>query len=176
MRVLAYDEKDGRLDVMVTDRRYEFFDVSRSAYEALVAAAEPLTYFNAAIWNQFEHRTHWQSLEELLRYLEDFYFEPPVTASSHRLDEDTPLHVACVWGDVGAVDLLLRAGADPNAAGDLHCTPLYDAVAFGHVRCAEMLLKAGASPDATNELNTTPRKTALEQEDSRMRELLASAP
>jgi ankyrin repeat protein len=172
MQILGYDEQDGRLQVILSNiGRADFFDIPRSMYKDLTASASPIEYFNATIWNKgFEHRTYWSSVEALLKYLEEnFYFDPPtVTITSRGADHDTPLHFACVWGDVGAVELLLEAGADPDAAGDLDCTPLYYAVRSGFVRCTARLLKAGASPDAYNELNYTPRKKALENGNPKM--------
>jgi hypothetical protein len=163
MQVLSYDRVSGTLDVALTSR-HEFFDIPATLYDAMMTAESPLNYFNAHIWNKgFEHRTHWPSLRHLLRYMEEYMsFEPPVTVDSKWPESDTPLHVACIWGDVQAVDLLLVGGANPNARGDLSCTPLYYAVAFEHVRCAERLIEAGATADDENELGTSARKRALE--------------
>jgi hypothetical protein len=172
MEILGYDEQDGRLQVVLTNvGRADFFDIPRSMYNELTASESPLDYFNSNIWNQgFEHRAYWQSVEALLKYLEDnFYWEPPaVTITSRSPEDDTPLHFACVWGDLGAVELLLEAGAEPNAGGDLDSTPLHFAVSFGFVRCAARLLQAGASADAYNELNSTPRNRALESGNPKM--------
>jgi ankyrin repeat protein len=172
MQILGYDERDAQLQVVLPDgNRTDYFDIPRSMYEDLTASESPIEYFNANIWNKkFEHRTYWRSLEALLKYLEEnFYFDPPtVTITSRAADDDTPMHFACIWGDLGAVELLLEAGADPDPPEALDCTPLYFAVSFGFVRCAARLLQSGASPDAYNELNTTPRKRALESGNPKM--------
>jgi ankyrin repeat protein len=177
MQFTDYDEFNEQLKIVVPGvRRHDFFDVPRHIYDALLASPNQPQYFNSNIWNRFEHRTYWRSLDELFDHLiECFLFEPPVTVATHRSDADTPLHVACIWGDLGAVELLLESGADPDAAGDLGCTPLYHAVNFGFVRCAGRLLQAGASPDALNELNTTPRGKALEEENPKMVALFSNA-
>jgi hypothetical protein len=95
-------------------------------HEALIGSESKIEYFNGNIWNKgFEHRTYWGNLEVLLKYLQNnFYFEPPaVTITSRSPEDDSPLHFACVWGDLGAVNMPLEAGAEPDAAGDVDCTP-----------------------------------------------------
>ena len=165
-QIVSYDEQEGRLQVVLPGgARVDYFEIPRSLYENLVASQSPLETFNAKIWNQgFEHRRYWANVEHLLKYLEDnFYFEPPtVTLSSRSPGDDTPRHFACVWGDVGAVEILLEAGAEVDASGDLGCTPLYESAYRGFVRCTARLLQAGASADASNELNSTPRAAALQ--------------
>src|SRR6266576_4847667 len=103
---LGYDKGTLRLDVEVPGaHRYEFYDVPRSLYEEMLASQAPTDYFNSHIWNRFEHKTYWRDLDDLLEYLrEDLFFELDVTVHTQRGDGDTPLHVACVWGDVGAVE------------------------------------------------------------------------
>ena len=177
-RFLGYDKNTLRLDVEVTGaHRYEFYDIPHSLYEEMLASQDQAEYFNSHIWNRFEHKTYWRDLEQLFDYLREdlFFFASHVTVDTQQADGDTPLHVACVWGDVRAVELLLEGGANPNTPGDLSCTPLYNAVCFGHVRCAELLLRAGALPDAANELNTTPKRKALESGNPRMVALFSPA-
>ena len=83
-------------------------------------------------------------------------------------DGDTPLHVAALWGDRHAVRMLLDAGADVNAKGDMGCTPLYFAVMNHHVDVAETLLAHGANPDAASELGFTPRRLAEKNTNKQM--------
>lgn len=134
MQILGHDEPERRLEVVLPNsNRVDYFDVPRSMYEDLIASESPLEYFNANIWNKkFEHRTYWQSLEALLKYLEEnFYFDPPtVTITSRAAGDDTPMHFASIWGDLGAVEMLLDAGAAPDALEVLDCTPLYFAASF----------------------------------------------
>ena len=65
----------------------------------------------------------------------------------------TPLTAAAERGDLAAVDLLLRAGADPNAAlalsssADTGKTPLWFAVAGARADIVERLLAAHADPN-----------------------------
>jgi len=171
MRILSYDHGSQTLVVELSKRQqYEVFEVPVSIFEALQRSAPLLDYFNAHIWgSKFEHNSHWQSLQSLLEYMgEHMDFDPPVGVQSTLLDDDTPLHVACVWGDVGAVDLLIEGGADVNARGDLGTTPLYNAVSFGWVRCVDRLLKAGATADDPNELEHTAREMAFKSDDPRL--------
>ena len=163
MQILSYDDTSQTLLVELTDfPHYEVFDVPSSKVDELRKSNSPQNYFNDHIWgNKFEHDSHWPSLQILLEYLgENMMFEPPVTVQSTQ-GGDTPLHVACVWGDISAIELLLSGGADINARGDMGTTPLFNAVSFGRVRSTERLLKAGASADDSNEFAITTRERAL---------------
>ncbi len=117
---------------------------------------------------------HDQTLGQYLQSLSDILFaeragEPgPVTIHSRRSDGDTPLHIAAFAGNRHAVTLLLEAGADVNAKGDLSTSPLYCAVSAQHVQVAERLLQYGADPDAQNELGYTPRTLAKQKGDKAM--------
>jgi ankyrin repeat protein len=64
--------------------------------------------------------------------------------------------------------ILLDAGADVNANGDMGASPLYFAVMRGHVQVAELLLQNGANPDASNELGFTPRSLAKHKQNKAM--------
>ena len=178
MQVLSYDPIEGELRVLSpSGNRHDFFDVPSALYERMRSSPSETAFFDANIWNKFEYRTHWRSIDDLFEYLvEHFSFQEPVTVGSHWGDHDTPLHITCIWGDLGAVELLLRNGAEPDRPGDEGCTPLYNAVSFGFVRCARCLLAAGASPDATNRLDTTPREEALDSGNHKMVELFTESP
>ena len=172
----SYDPSTGTLDVTFSDGvRHEMFDVPAELYAGLQQSESPTDFFDTHLWNQgFEHKTHWRDLSDLLRYMEEHMnFEAPCTVRSIWL-EDTPLHTACVWGDVEAVRLLVESGADVNARGDLGTTPLYDAVTFGHARCATLLLLVGATVNDRNELNCTARERALRSDNPLMRALFSN--
>jgi hypothetical protein len=160
MRILSYDSESGTLRLELPGfPLYEVFDVPTEIFAALNETESQKSYFNENIWgNNFEHNSHWPSLEALLEYMgEHMTFFPPVTVHSTRGDDDTPLHVACVWGDISAIDLLLAGGANVNARGDLATRPLYNAVSFERIRSVERLLKAGATTNDSNELCFTAR-------------------
>ena len=175
MRVLSYDEASGTLQVELLPSipRYDVFDVPKVTVQQLENAADSQAFFNDHIWgNNFEHDRHWPDLPTLLDYMgEHMLFDRPVSVYSTRGDDDTPLHVACVWGDLTAIDLLLAAGANVNARGDEGCTPLYNAVSFERIRSVERLLRAGATADDPNKLKCTARQAALRSKNPRLRAL-----
>jgi len=68
------------------------------------------------------------------------------TTMSHQVDDE--LCEASARGDVGEIELLVAAGADPNAfEGTDQMTPLQTAALNGHVAAIAVLLKAGAHVD-----------------------------
>src|SRR6478735_7147412 len=60
-----------------------------------------------------------------------------------RTDGSTALHWAVYWDDTAAVDLLLKAGADPQAKTRLGMTPLFLAAESGSPAVVAKLLAAG---------------------------------
>ena len=61
-------------------------------------------------------------------------------------DGSTALLWAAHWNDLATAGLLIRAGADANAANDFRMTPLSQACTNGSARFIELLLNAGANP------------------------------
>ncbi len=68
---------------------------------------------------------------------------------------DRPLHYVAHRGNAHCVRLLLEAGADPNAKGEMEVSPLYWAVSQGNFEVARLLLEAGAGIDHMNELGSS---------------------
>ena len=64
-------------------------------------------------------------------------------------DGATALHWAVYWDEQETAELLIRAGAAPNAANDYEVTPLWLACANASGAMVERLLAAGADPRAT---------------------------
>src|SRR5215467_6214041 len=62
-------------------------------------------------------------------------------------DGSTALLWAAHWDAVETADLLIRAGADPNAANDFQMNPLSQACTNGSAALVGLLLKAGANPN-----------------------------
>ncbi|HTK83958.1 MAG TPA: ankyrin repeat domain-containing protein [Patescibacteria group bacterium] len=83
-----------------------------------------------------------------------------IDVDAKACDGDTPLHLAAHWGDRKAIKLLLEAGAELDALGDMGCTPLYRAVMKNNIQVAEFLFSAGANPDLVSELGFSPRTLA----------------
>jgi ankyrin repeat protein len=68
-----------------------------------------------------------------------------------------------IWReDVEAVRVLLTAGADPNAIGDMSETPLHVACRVANPAIVEALLAAGARTDLRGEFDVTPAEIAQE--------------
>lgn len=107
---------------------------------------------------------HSPELEAFLVSVSDVLFphlDPhPVDVMARSSDGDTPLHVAALRGDCYGIRLLLAAGAEVDAIGDMGCTPLYFAVMEGKIDAARLLLAAGADPDIVSELDFSPLSLA----------------
>tara|TARA_B100000745_G_C20141947_1_gene391523 strand:+ start:592 stop:1143 length:552 start_codon:yes stop_codon:yes gene_type:complete len=175
MNIISYDINSGTLVVefpgdLANDRIHEFYEIPVHVFHSLRDSSNPQAYFNENIWgNKYEKRVHWSDLSSLMKYIEEnMCFKPPVSVNSCDYDGDTPLHVATVWGDTGAVELLIENGADVNAKGDMGCTPLYNAISFGHARCVEILLSKGANINDSNELGSSSLERAKTEGNERI--------
>lgn len=78
-----------------------------------------------------------------------------VRPDSRGVSGDTPLHIVCSWGDVEAARLLLAAGAEVNAAGDLGRTPLFSATSSDNLELLGLLVTAGADLSHKDEFGNT---------------------
>jgi ankyrin repeat protein len=82
---------------------------------------------------------------------------PPTILDHYAVGYATPLHLAAYNGNIGAVDLLLGAGADvASTRHPLRMTPLAAAAAAGHREVCARLLAAGAAVDARDSRGRTP--------------------
>jgi ankyrin repeat protein len=86
-----------------------------------------------------------------------------VAIDSVGYDGDTPLHVVAWRNDLEAVQVLIRAGADLNAMGEMDETPLHIAIRQENVPMALAMLEAGARDDIRCEFGDTARERALRQ-------------
>lgn len=77
----------------------------------------------------------------------------PSVLEARTPDGFTPLHLAAYLGQPAAVEVLLAAGADPNAVADnpSRLRPLHGATAARMLASVRLLLDAGAEPDAQQE-------------------------
>ena len=76
----------------------------------------------------------------------DASFNNKELLNAKNLAGKTPLHEAARIGDKDMLALLLRAGADVNAADEIGATPLVDAVNTGNADTTRALLEYGAVP------------------------------
>lgn len=108
-----------------------------------------------------------ESLDQLLSSCSDTLFpadmgEAPVSIHSRDCDGDTPLHVMLWRKNTYGALLLIEAGADLDAVGDMSETPLHVAVSQGNIEAVEALLKFGANPAAKSEFGKSPKEIAFE--------------
>jgi ankyrin repeat protein len=83
-----------------------------------------------------------------------------VDVDTRQPDGATALHWAVHNDDRAAADLLIRAGANVNAANELGATPLWLAAAQGSAAMVSRLLDAGANPNVALEEGETPLMAA----------------
>jgi ankyrin repeat protein len=108
-----------------------------------------------------------ETLDQLLSSCSDTLFpaemgEVHVSIDSKDCDGDTPLHVMLWRKNTYGALLLIEAGADLNAVGDMSETPLHVAVSRGNITVVEALLKSGANPAAKSEFGKSAKEMAVE--------------
>lgn len=116
----------------------------------------------------------WKTLDELLLEMAEVLVRErrPITVDTKGWDGGTALHVAAVWNDVRAIEVLLEAGAAINAPGDNDCTPLHDAVIQGNHAAAKVLVDHGASLTLLDRFCQTPQEHAEMRGDQQMIQIL----
>lgn len=83
-----------------------------------------------------------------------------VDVNTPQPDGATALHWAVYWDDLETAALLIRAGAQVNAANDYGVTPLSLAATNGNAGLVSKLLEAGANPNAALSTGETVLMTA----------------
>ena len=80
----------------------------------------------------------------------------PIDPATYRApDGDKLIHIAALRGDGETVELLLAAGEDINAIGDMGETPAHYAAMGEHRELFDLLLSRGADQSIENELGVT---------------------
>ena len=104
--------------------------------------------------------THDLSARGQLGLLHERMQRAPETA--HNRDDwgKTPLHHAVSFRELAAADLLVRAGAEIDAADETGMTPLHTAAMLGRTRLAAWLLRQGANVAQRDQFGNTPAHTA----------------
>jgi ankyrin repeat protein len=107
-----------------------------------------------------------RTLEEVLAGTTEILFPEEgggktVTIETRGTDGDSPLHVAAWQNDIEGAKLLIAAGSDVNAVGDMAYTPLHVAISQNNAELAKIFINAGARSDLTSELGGTAREEAL---------------
>ena len=85
---------------------------------------------------------------------------------------DTPLHMACAFGDPGSDFALLQSGAKANVQNNRGNTPLHDSVISRDVKPVRMLLAHGADTAIRNNEGLTAQELALREGFLQMAEML----
>ena len=71
-------------------------------------------------------------------------------------DGDSPLHIACLYGQTAVVEECIKRGADINVRDEDDSTPLHDAAAGGFEAIVAQLLLKGASTSVKDNEEDTP--------------------
>ncbi|KAH0854669.1 hypothetical protein HID58_057724 [Brassica napus] len=110
--------------------------------------------------------------------------EETLKAKIKRIEEEEEtskdcslLHLACLYADIGMVELLLQYGAKINATDSKGRTPLHHCIISRRYAIARLLLMRGGDPNAVDKESNTPVKYALETEvnDSELIALLTDS-
>jgi ankyrin repeat protein len=94
----------------------------------------------------------WQTVRTLLN-------QQPDIVNGRSDDGATALLWAAHWNDLETAELLIRAGADANAANDFRVTPLSQACTNRNPALVELFLEAGANPNTPIATGETPMMT-----------------
>lgn len=93
---------------------------------------------------------------DLINYDSDDATTPIDPRTYQTPDGDRLIHIAALRGDVDTIKVLLKAGEDINAAGDMNNTPAHYAAAGKWQVLFDFLLQNGADPSLENEFGLKP--------------------
>jgi ankyrin repeat protein len=95
-----------------------------------------------------------------------------VNAAARNPQRVAPLHAAVAGPTPDIVEILLEAGADPNARQESDYTALHEAASRGLDRIVRVLITHGASKTAVNTTGQTPYDLAIQKGHHAMAESL----
>jgi uncharacterized protein len=96
---------------------------------------------------------HWAAFRDELDMAKLLVERKPNVEAETRVDSVTPLVLASRNGSAAMIDLLLKAGADPDKATSTHVTPLMSAAGAGEPSAVKALVDAGADVNARESTN-----------------------
>jgi len=103
-----------------------------------------------------------KQLQETYSYLTNFDDEDPTKPIDPVTYQDPSgdrlIHIAAQRGDFETVELLLAAGEDVNAIGDMGLTPAHCAASGLHRDVFELLFRSGADGAIVDEFGRTPQQ------------------
>ncbi|XP_013642796.1 ADP-ribosylation factor GTPase-activating protein AGD1-like isoform X2 [Brassica napus] len=142
-----------------------------------------------SLWKMMQLEAKEETLKAKIKRIEEEFQENPEGYSDSKLEgeesmvrEETSkdcslLHLACLYADIGMVELLLQYGAKINATDSKGRTPLHHCIISRRYAIARLLLMRGGDPNAVDKESNTPVKYALETEvnDSELIALLTDS-
>jgi len=102
--------------------------------------------------------------------------EPDATqVNSRSSDGFTPLHLACFFRHLEATQILLAAGADPNAVAANRIAVIHSAAASRDTAIVKLVLAGGADPNARQHGGYTALQSAAMHDHLEMAKVLVKA-
>ena len=130
---------------------------------AEILSAEPeLDIFDAAAVGSVER-------------VRDLLDRDPESVNAWSADGFTPLQLACFFGRLPVVELLLERGAEATVMSrneNIRVMPIHSAAAGGGAAIVALLLRHGADPNARQQGGFTPLHAAAQNGDAELAELL----
>jgi ankyrin repeat protein len=137
------------------------YNMKADVIAVLLELGVPVDIFEASVLGKVDR------IEEILR-------ASPGRVSEHAADGFTPVALAAFFGQPGAANALIAAGADVNAAArnPLKVQALHAAVAGRNLEIVKAILDAGGNPNAPQQAGFRPMHEAGTNANRALAELL----